>query len=254
MNEDITRKLISEIDALKARLAALEGKEYSAMASLQANNQLGMVTGRMPTADQVRGHNLWASVVEDWPSTTLPDGWTWAGSPFVTPPSIQIIGSTILVATGYTSASRSYLYRSVPGGTNLFAGFYLQSVATTYVGIRLDDGTDNNYAEAVLRMDASSHIAFVQMRYRTGGGTVNEIAPANMQGNWLLLTRAHINFNILGTQWTSWGFKPNLRTTYGTIYPTNNVSGLTWTPTRAGIVIQSSSFNWEKFGVDWTSF
>ena len=245
---------IPNLDASKIASGTLSTDRYSAYADLNAESRIGLVSGRLPTADQVRGNSAWAAVVEDWTSAILPDGWAWAGSPFVTPPSTAVFSGTILYAAGYTTASRSFLFRSVPSGVNLFAGLYLMSAASTYVGIRLDDGTDNNYAEIVLRMDASTRVAFVQIRYRTGGGVANEINPANMQGNWLLTTQIAFNLNMWGTQWSSWSFQPVLRSNNCTIYPTNNVSGLTWTPSRAGIVIQSGSGSGERFGVDWTNF
>lgn len=246
---------IPNLDASKITSGTLSTDRFSAYNDLVAESKIGLVTGRLPTADQARGAGGWYSVVQDWTSTTLPSEWSWAGSPFVTPPSTATRNGTIFYATGYTTASRSFLFRSLPSGWSFVAGLVLHGNTNGFVGLRLDDGSDNNYVEVVLRSQGTDRQTSITLRYRTGGGTVTEVTPSNYIGAWLKMTNTAVILNTTGTQWSNWGFQAILQFPYGGVWMNGSiVSGMTWTPTRAGVVIQASGANWEQFGVDWTNF
>ena len=92
-----------------------------------------------------------------------------------------------------------------------------------------------------------------QIRWRTGGGAVstgngNTIA---VPGSYALLASRS------GTAWSSWGYSllTQMLPALGGLHwnPNSAVSGLTWAPTRAGIVVDgggsASSFNTAH--IDW---
>ncbi|MGB9881188.1 MAG: hypothetical protein ACPLPV_00165, partial [Methanomassiliicoccales archaeon] len=149
-----------------------------------------------------------------------------------------------------------FLYKTAPTRSEFYFRAFIWGESTYYVGVRLDDGTDNNYVECVIYHDTSNRIPYVQLRWRTAGGTVNTYTSPNQSGWWLTTWGVSTQLNTRGTLWSSWIPVPMVATPYGVVCEatTGFPTGLTWKPTRAGIVIQSSGSSWEKYGVDWVNF
>lgn len=119
----------------------------------------------------------------------------------------------------------------------------LDTGLATEIGIRLDDGSDDNYAELILDpQDDGTYI--VDFRYRAGGGAVTDVAGPQYPCTqmvvvylcWVNATPAVYGYTLLESG------------------DTVNVSGfntgvLAWTPARVGIKLQVNAGNYAH--CDW---
>lgn len=178
-------------------------------------------------------------------------GMTWAGSPFIgTPSDITYEKSTLLVRG--MSSGRAFLQKSgAPIGQPVLIAA-LRSGSVGYVGIRLDDGSDNNYVFLGLESSSSggSAYSFYRFTQTTGGVTTNFTTSArevDIRGSILLLS-------ISGTKWSSW--RPVALNRYVGLRGAQNwirdVSAtVTWTPTRVGIEIGGLTATWQLVHFDY---
>lgn len=224
--------LTTELAALRKRVAALEAVEAPALLDI---------------ADRLAMLNVTTAVDDHFRASALGSDWTWAGAPFVTP--TVTLSNSALRATGLTGSQRSFAYRTSFSTASWALAQSISSLSVGFAGgFRLDDGSDNNYAEAVVRVSQSTPTQWqYQVRWRTGGGVVS---TAN--GNTLVTPVTSVLVpSRSGTAWSSWGlaFVTTMLPSLGGFHwnPNSAVSGLTWTPTRAGILIDgggsASSFN-----------
>jgi hypothetical protein len=101
----------------------------------------------------------------------LPSGFSWTGSPFATPTVTYSAGSYANISA---STSGAFLQKSASGAVYVTARV-AQFNALTEVGVRADDGTDDNYAELLMVSDASG-VAQLVVRTRASGGTPAEVS------------------------------------------------------------------------------
>lgn len=250
----VIEQLARRIAELERRVRELEGRESPAYDSLSRNNKIGLVINRLPDAGVIRHLSIAdPAITEDFTSSSIPSGWVWAGSPFITPPTLGARNGTIFYASG-SASSRAFLHKTtVPNQANYVMAPYMSANSTSYVGVRLDDGTDNNYVESVARVDATTRAWTVVLRWRIGGGTVNETPQTNMPSPFM--SYASLCLRAEGTRWSNWLAIPMLFSLHGSHYQSGAYpSGLTWTPARVGIVIQFGAGTWEQFGVDYVNF
>jgi len=163
MTDDALRR----IARLEQKIRDMEtGELYSGLTTT------GIVRGRQFRYEWMLGQPLY-----DFDTQALPSGWSWAGTPFVTP-AVSYIGTSYLQLQHSVSGGRAFLLPPSPAPTqtmkNLFgiATMWSMNAQNTYVGYRLDDGTDNNYLEQVLATDSSQNSYRLLTRTRSGGGTV----------------------------------------------------------------------------------
>jgi hypothetical protein len=175
--------------------------------------------------------------------SSMPAGFTWAGSPFVTPSTASFaLPSQMFISN--TGSWRAFLYGTLPT-----AGAYLQTVINYlagtsnygFVGLRYDDGSDNNYIELGLyNYGWSYHVAKIYKRI--GGGAVTETTDAV---NFYMPQMFVVSTAQYGTKWSSWGCNLNLGLTgqgaTALIAYRIGVSGLSFTPTRFGIVFRGNT-------------
>jgi hypothetical protein len=245
---------IPNLDASKITSGTLSTDRFSAYSDLNDESQIGMIGDRLITARSLRIPPNLITLTEDFTSTSLPSGWAWAGSPFVTPPALELLGGTILAVYNYSTTSRSFLFKSTVISQLYYSVRpFLAVLSTSYVGVRLDDGTDDNYVELVIRHNSTTRTHATVARYRSGGGTVTEIEQTHFP--FPLAAYSTISMEILGTRWSLWSMRPRYMTHYGTVYHAGSYpADFTWTPARVGVIIQSSNSTWERFGVDWANF
>lgn len=245
---------IPNLDASKITSGTLSTDRFSAYTDLQAEGKIGMYGTNLPTASQMRlNANPIYDITEDF-TTTTPTGWSWAGSPFVTPATIQTINSTWLRLAGMTSGQRSFFYKTSVANQVVFAIMPALDTTTNgmHIGIRFDDGTDNNYSEVVLQYSSSGTPFRVYYRHRIGGGTVTETELTNlaqpMFDGWLIHAAS-------GTRWSSWYSYAIVTSRNGTYLRGNqNGATMTFTPTRVGIVIKFGGLSWQSALVDAVNF
>lgn len=179
-----------------------------------------------------------SGVEDDFDTSSLDAAWAWAGGSFVTPSSVSF-GTASNISFGHNVANqRMFLYRT-NNITSLNHAIVLSAngftTDGTYVGWRFDDASDNNYVEGVIRKTTGVMTLEFISRVRTGGGAVTETVRQTIYdfpNVWVVGSQPQ------GTQWTNWS------NTIYLAYPNNpttsafytSVTGLTWTPTRRGIV------------------
>jgi len=170
-------------------------------------------------------------------ATVAESGMAWAGGVFAVPAAVTLENS-ILTAT---TAGRAFLYQLMAAANhyNKWASVALASyVVGDFVGLRLDDGSDDYYLEVVLRVSQASPTQWqVRTSRRTGG------AVTTQDGDTLCSPPGYVlKMHMAGTQWTDWNAYPMLHTNMGfegnMLKPGVLLGGadLAFTPTRAGIV------------------
>jgi hypothetical protein len=190
--------------------------------------------------------------LDEFASDTLDSGWSWAGSPFVTPSTVLLTAPSCLLIGGLGSASaRAFLYRntgSLPSSDILALVTVASTSANFAVGVRLDDGTDTNYAEWVLKLSGGAPQTFYLEKRISGAATATAA--------FILQYPPMLRLQYTGTKWTNWNVTPMLMTpwTYGVTWPVAATVGLTWTPSRWGLIFDqggSAYASWQRFVVDW---
>lgn len=237
-------------DATTADIADSTNKRYVTDANLTViGNTSGTNTGDQPykvdAADEatLRQRMDGLTYSQHFDVSSMPAGFTWAGSPFITPSTASFaLPSQMFISN--TGSWRAFLYGTLPT-----AGAYLQTVINYlagtsnygFVGLRYDDGSDNNYIELGLyNYGWSYHVAKIYKRI--GGGAVTETTDAV---NFYMPQMFVVSTAQYGTKWSSWGCNLNLGLTgqgaTALIAYRIGVSGLSFTPTRFGIVFRGNT-------------
>lgn len=192
-----------------------------------------------------------AATFDHFRGSSLNPNWSWAGAPFATPATVSVAGSILNVSN--FGPGRAFLWTPyVTSSATWLASVALYSAVTDHcAGVRLDDGTDNNYVEAVLKVNSTTPVDWLmQFRRRAGGGLV--VATS---GNVLTAPLNYVvRLYLSGTLWSSWNVTPLLQVGMGQsgLMPIAGTTGLTWTPTRAGLIFDASTTasTWQTFYVD----
>jgi hypothetical protein len=173
-------------------------------------------------------------------AATLTDYWAWAGAPFAAPAAVTLEDS--LLKVNMPVAGRAFLVydiAAVPTGCKLASVALWANTVGVACGLRIDDGTDNNYAEVVLRVSAVNPTQWaVQRRSRVGGGAVT----TNNGDAMTIPTAMVLHMHLSGTKWSDWGIDSYLHTPFGitgTMYKETAARSATWTPTRCGLVFDN---------------
>jgi len=258
--------LLDKIDELERRIRLLEathpgapGETAGALAYYRPDDGSMHAPGEIYIELDEASLNLLLNVhlgswtdIFNYNDSPTEHGWAWASdSPFVTPATVDTSGQGVL-RVGFSGASdRAFLYRSgAPSDADLYAMLALASTAVDFaVGLRLDAGDDDDYVEEVLRVSQASPTQWaVQIRWRTGGGSVS-----TADGDAMSVALAYVlDLQIDGTTWSAWHARPRLRGPLGGLMwkPNSGPTGssLTWTPTRYGLTFDAggSGVSWQR--------
>ena len=104
--------------------------------------------------------------------SSLPSGYAWASSPFATPTSVDLTSYPSLLYLSNSASARSFLYKStIPTSISFLKCFitYVPGSKYGFIGVRYDDGTDNNYVELGLYTLGNTTWKH-RIYYRAGGG------------------------------------------------------------------------------------
>jgi len=167
--------------------------------------------------------------------TGLPSGWTWAGSPFVTPAWSIVGGSWLKVQPG--AWNPSFLVapgtptRSPRSLRNVWVHFSPGSRGQSHFGVRWDDGSDNTYLEVVVRAHGTDFsLLELTSRSRTNGGSVTEVVIGTFSKQLIM-------------QWSLWTYESNwsswvwMNEFYNPVlFLSQGTSSASFTPTRVGLV------------------
>ena len=173
-----------------------EGQDVAVLLFDPANPTDGLIIGSydyqgslsrrdLYAADDRRGlakrihDRLGFGVTDHFRSGVIPTGYAWQGAPFAGTPSTitwSLAGDYLSLRPDNT-AHRLFLSTAVANDAGAWSGgtYFTARVATghtTEIGIRLDDGSDNNYGEFYLTGVLGLGWARLDFRYRTGGGAV----------------------------------------------------------------------------------
>ena len=142
----------------------------------------------IPDAD---GRGLWRRIVnrnsgtgspdladgyqDHFRSGVIPAGFAWAGAPFAGAPAFITwaqSGSYLYVTADV--GQQHFLYRTIGADGERYVACRMGGSANTTIGLRIDDGTDNNYMEALITPTtaARSWDHELKYRWRVGAGAV----------------------------------------------------------------------------------
>jgi len=161
----------------------------------------------------------------------------WAGAPFAAPAAATFADSILTV----TTAGRAFLFQDM-AATNTYDKLASVALVTNtvgdYVGLRLDDGSDNNYLEVVLYCSQASPTQWIVRTRRREAGAVTTQDSDILYSPPGYVLRMYMS----GTRWSAWNAYPMLHTNMGfggnMLKPGVLLGGedLAFTPTRAGVV------------------
>jgi hypothetical protein len=124
----------------------------------------------------------WTSPTDHFRSGVIPTGFTWQGAPFTTPTIVYNYGGDYLQLVSNANNQRSFLSMPITNtAENWKNKNFLARVSGRYyggMGIRVDDGTDNNYVEFFLDASAISGMSTLKWSKRAGGGAVTTTATS----------------------------------------------------------------------------
>lgn len=118
--------------------------------------------------------NISAAVDSHFSTSASMTGFSWQGSPYVTPTTNTIIRDDFLYI-GHSSTSQKMFYAKAV--TNSAAAWQTKKAecrarlgVNANIGLRFDDGTDNNYGQIYLT-SLNNGMQRLDFTYRSGGGT-----------------------------------------------------------------------------------
>lgn len=170
-------------------------------------------------------------------SGSLPAGYTWAGSPFGTPATVDLTNNPSFLRLSHTGAIRSFLYTTTIPNSSLLPILrcgWLLGAASQYVGLRIDDGTDGSYFEWLLSGDLKGTV-----RSRVGSGSIRTSAGSAMP----IPTTYDIRANRTGTKYSSWNANlffafPWTGVLIQSLQTSSGIGNVSWTPARWGFVFE----------------
>ena len=232
--------LVGALADVVERVSAVEGALESTLA------QVFTPMHRLPDG---------VSVVDDFDGNSVDTAaWVWASDAVFTVPSaanVTVADSQLTVAQ--PAASAHFLVSqgtTVPTRAMLWAITWPMVSNSRAVGIRLDDGTDNNYCE--IRYDTTGPGgASVRIYWRKAGGLLNVDSVTGVFHNVFSMS---VGYVVQGTAWSSWDFVPVLSHPF---WPRaldvriTTATGLAWTPTRWGVVMHSGTADAGNVTVEW---
>jgi hypothetical protein len=179
-------------------------------------------------------------------SDTIPSGFSWASTPFGAVNSVVYNsgGHWMNVQPDTGGGGRHFLYESITTylSQNAWIGFCLGHSAAC--GLRIDDGTDDNYCEALWHDDG--YVNQFEERNRTSGGSVNTVQFYEQEPGAYLWLRMYV-YNSTPDK-IYWYIPIPVAGGYASVY---SGYSFTWTASRAGIIIQENEGGYGRSYVDY---
>jgi len=126
--------------------------------------------------------NHFRAVANGGLGNVIPTGFTWRGAPFGgTPATLDYCAQgDYMYARGDGAGTKHFLADDI---ANAGASWQLKYIAArlrtgqiTEIGLRVDDGSDNNYAEVFMTGVLANATQRLDFRYRAGGGAVTTVS------------------------------------------------------------------------------
>jgi len=226
---------------------------YLTLSSMSAANATDLTDGGQTTLHthepQINGDEATLKTRRDngfpinqgFDDTTIPTGYAWAGAPFGTPATVDFTTYASIMRLSHSAALRAFLYSSTIPSVSIYCICgWITGGASSFIGFRADDGSDNNYFEWLLSGDLKGTI-----RTRVGGGAVATVQGSALPIPMLYGIRAYKN----GTLHSSWGAHTYLTIPWQgapvqALQASSATSTASWTPTRFGILFDIPAANY----------
>lgn len=177
-------------------------------------------------------------------ANTIPTGYAWQGAPFAAPTVVYNQLSDYMRAL-VVAASRGFMSRAVTNAAANWQNKYMYGRFTCAlngrVGMRVDNGTDNNYVQMFVDSTANDGTETLKFQYRDGGGAITTVTSNIVIPTFtpicisLLSLYSSPNYYVYG-----YLFQPEIQERAGI---TNFNHLVSWAPAagRAGIFIENTS-------------
>jgi len=122
-----------------------------------------------------------ASVTDHFRSNVIPTGYAWQGAPMGGTPTYMGYSALedYFVGAANGAGVKHFLSKAITNNAAAWQGKdirgRIRTGVTTEIGFRVDDGTDNNYAEIYVTGVLSNATQRLDFRYRIGGGAVTTV-------------------------------------------------------------------------------
>lgn len=222
-------------------LAAKWGNIYQGAAKdiFSFNDTGGMFT---------RNVNFWQTPTDHFTSFS---GYTWAthGTFDGAPSTIDTTTyPSLLNLVNDNTAEDHYAYIADSGQIDYYARLWVG--AASFAGIRIDDGTDNNYLELRLQDGTDTALKSLLLRYRSGGGAVTATTVADgIPSQFYVLRLLYIDASNVAFAYYSVNSPfASFAGTYGAITWAATNSGIIFSQrTQANATDRSALFDWVKY-------
>lgn len=193
--------------------------------------------------------NSFSPITDHFRGGSIPSGFAWAGSPFVTPDYIAWSRDTefATLQSAGSCPKRSFLYKNVTNSASAWQYAFnvvrASVLLTCICGVRIDAGNDNTYVEFYLV--ASGGAATIARKVRSGGGAITTTTSSISMPISSYLTIGLMTNDTYGA-W-QWIFSED---TAGRLYAITDISS--WAPCagRAGIIMTAQG-DWDQALMDW---
>lgn len=174
-------------------------------------------------------------VTDHFRGGSIPSGHTWQGAPFATPTSLSYNNVGDYLAVAHASSLAFLAKTSITTYLNKTITARVSPTANSSIGLRADDGTDNNYFQCYL-VYGSGGVGTFKTQQRTGGGAVTTTtATTALMDSFYVMKLLTFNNGA--------GHTPIFYLVNELGDSLNMVTGTasTWTVSRAGIVLNADS-------------
>lgn len=187
-------------------------------------------------------------------SGVIPTGFAWAGAPFNGVPATLAYSysSDYMLVRGNGVANRHFLFDTINnvGGDwqNKSLWARVRAGINVDIGIRIDDGDDNDYVQIISR-GRGLGAQEVYFEHRDGGGAVTaHVIDAIDIDHWLVMW---LWFAYSAPNYTAYGFV--VAEDGKELGPTNWTHGIVWCPAagRLGIIVEETGY---QASCDWFDF
>jgi hypothetical protein len=178
-------------------------------------------------------------------SGRITSGYAWAGSPFATPSIILYSYSGDYLGFYNSGPGRYFMYKRITNSAASWKNMYIEgrfcAGVNGAVGLRVDDGTDNNYVEIYVDDTAADGANTLKFSWRTGSGAVTTAtAGCKLPVSEFMVLRLSCYWS--GSAYSFYGYIVD-ETGGPVVLSGFNTAAVTWCPAagRAGILGGSSA-------------
>lgn len=181
---------------------------------------------------------------------SIPTGYAWQGSPFATPGTQYYNWLSDFYRGAIATNTRGFMSRAVTNSAanwqnkNLYGRF--SAGAYGRIGLRLDNGSDDNYAQIFVDGSAGDGTETLKFQYRSGGGSVTTVTSAiNIPAETMIALRMLCYYNSGTGAYTAYGYIYSVEIDYPSAIANFSATITAWVPAagRAGLFVENPTAN-----------